>query len=258
MSKRLFGIYIFSGGFGNQLYQYANFNRTKRMYEHLMIIYPEISIKKHEVFMLERCLGPQVVVVKGWLGFLVSYLLRRLSFLIQKWCWVYSALYQVSPDECVIDEIRVSLFGQRKLARSSCATQRYVAIHVRLGDYLNRKERESIGLLPNVYYSKCLDLVANFGYPIYIVSDGHQDLVRQYYPVFKTFDVKFKALSDPMSDFKFLIEAEVLVLANSTFSAWAGYLGHRSLTLMPRSWFPAKPSDLAASQMRRLECWDLI
>ena len=90
----------------------------------------------------------------------------------------------------------------------------YVAAHLRRGDYLFQAHRNRYCLISRSSYLRCCDKYGIDKSKIVWVQDNKDPRIRNYRS-----DVSF------LKDFLFLMNADVLLRANSTFSFWAGVLG---------------------------------
>jgi hypothetical protein len=135
-------------------------------------------------------------------------------------------------------------------------TKKYIAIHIRGGDYTQVDYNFSeIGLLAPVYYAHAI-ASANAGLPIVVVSDDDLRarrvvgaLALRGCEVFHLTDLSSSA-SDAMLALSVMLSADYLICANSSFSAMGGYLNPDAWIGGPAPWFrggalsvtsPAKP-----------------
>lgn len=109
--------------------------------------------------------------------------------------------------------------------------QRYQALHIRRGDYL--KMSDSVGLLSLDYYKENMDLEL----PLYICTDekNQSNRIGNFFTEAKI--LKSNELS-AWETFSFLMHAEKLIIANSTFSWWAAMfvLERGGEVIAPRPW----------------------
>ena len=111
-----------------------------------------------------------------------------------------------------------------------------ITIHVRRGDmWENLESRRVHGHLGYDYYCSALNLLPP-DLPIRIVSDS-TSLARELFKDFQG-NIQFvESNSDVLGDFILLSESKFLIIANSTFSWWAGYLSEADTIIAPRNWF---------------------
>lgn len=107
------------------------------------------------------------------------------------------------------------------------------AVHVRLGDFLkNSHTRNYHGLVPEFHYLNSLALLGTNGFSV--VTDDI-DSAESLYPELLASSVE--VFSGPvLKDFSFLVQANSLIIGNSTFSWWAARLSD-ALIIAPKCWF---------------------
>jgi len=120
-----------------------------------------------------------------------------------------------------------------------------VAVHIRRGDYLDLNSwwEENLGssdlTLPVSYYRQCLGQIGDLGkYRVIFVSDDIE-FVRLNFA-----DVKnaIFAGDDLMMDFQVLMNADICIVANSSFAWWAAFLNPKTgkRVYCPRYWLGFK------------------
>ncbi|MGI9652423.1 alpha-1,2-fucosyltransferase [Chryseobacterium sp. RLHN22] len=100
-------------------------------------------------------------------------------------------------------------------------------INIRRGDYYSTEKKLPSSFDQNAYLNEVIEKFPKiFNYPIEIVSDDvewcKENLNFPYH--IKSEDIFFKKDSTPIEDFKSLCSARNLVITNSTFSYWGGYI----------------------------------
>lgn len=107
------------------------------------------------------------------------------------------------------------------------SNKKTVAVHIRRKDYndFNLKEINGPNLcLPNNYYRKCLEqYVNNEQYQIVFLSDDIAGVHRDFADIPDAVFSKNEAIVD----FQILANADVLILANSSFSWWGAWLNQK-------------------------------
>ncbi len=110
---------------------------------------------------------------------------------------------------------------------------RVVGVHIRRGDYINNPY--SLTVVKGDYYERakrCFEAEDT----VFIYSTCSPADVRQEF----TFDEKNILMSEgsELSDLCVLSQCDSLIMANSTFSAWASYLGKaKEKVICPLQWF---------------------
>ncbi len=108
--------------------------------------------------------------------------------------------------------------------------QRLVVIHVRRGDYVQNEEHLA---LPLSYYRKA---VATIQSPenVYVIISDDPDFAEAE---FADLHPRYISRNEAVIDFQFLVNADICILSNSTFSWWGAYLNTRNArVLAPRYW----------------------
>ena len=101
----------------------------------------------------------------------------------------------------------------------------FIAVHIRLSDYQNHIS--TLGILATKYYNDAIKLaLEKFDLPVLIFSDDIE-AARKMLDLNPEENIKFMtaaSMKDPLTTFKVLARANVMILSNSTFSYWAAYL----------------------------------
>lgn len=116
-----------------------------------------------------------------------------------------------------------------------------IAIHCRLGDYLNWGNEDLGGkdlTLPQSYYRNALSKVRDIeDFKIIIVTDDPQNIKDR----FDFIPEKLIVSEDEIIDFQILQNAHQVIISNSSFSWWAAYLNNKSATIYaPEYWLGFK------------------
>jgi hypothetical protein len=125
-----------------------------------------------------------------------------------------------------------TLFQQNKI----------VTLHVRRTDYLQHGNEELGGsnlVLPMSYYDTCLAKIPDLeSYKVVCISDDIE-FVKKYYGHRPNF--LFES-NEMILDFQLMVHADILIVANSTFSWWAGYLNNKPNPIIfgPKYWLGFK------------------
>jgi hypothetical protein len=93
-------------------------------------------------------------------------------------------------------------------------------IHQRLGDY---KLFPEIGIPGRRFLAASIDLLD--AKSVLIVSDEPNEAYDRLNEWFASLEICVSTSSDQLEDFALLMQAESIIIANSTFSWWAAYLG---------------------------------
>ncbi len=122
------------------------------------------------------------------------------------------------------------------------STENSVAIHVRRGDYLSNKQINSIhGICSDEYYVTAYkELVEKVGEVTpYFFTDDTEDARRIIKLIGKGVLINDVCPGSDVSDFLLMTSCRHFIVANSTFSWWAAYLGSSpsKMVFAPLNWF---------------------
>jgi len=133
----------------------------------------------------------------------------------------------------------------------------YIGIHVRLGDYmeLGNKNLGNDISLSKKYYADALNRLDTENYKLVVVSDNIEK-AKELLP--EQYSYKFYQDTE-IIDFQTLLNAEKLVISNSTFSWWAAYLNNRSAEVIaPRFWMGTNTRTVYPPHIFENLNWTLI
>ena len=122
--------------------------------------------------------------------------------------------------ESYVQEISSAIEEQAGQGETNQKTEKYQAIHIRRGDFVNSKN--STGLLSLTYYqSGLVDFL-----PLKIVTDGDLNFIKEIKKIFPASEIYGSESMNTWQAFNLLAHASILQIANSTFSWWAGVLAN--------------------------------
>lgn len=124
----------------------------------------------------------------------------------------------------------------------------WVAVHVRRGDYLNRGTRDVHGILERTYYLAALEIVDQIVPGLVpIVFSDEPELASQMLAndVPAAIFIENSAFSKPIETINLMAQSQAVVMANSSFSWWGGWLGDggNRPVIGPRPWFDTSEHD---------------
>jgi hypothetical protein len=136
-------------------------------------------------------------------------------------------------------KLRVNSSKLEKLVRDLHGGHSQVGIHIRLGDYLNEPD---IGIVSQQYYSKCIQEIASrtkIGKIWVITQYGEEVALRFKFPQEYEFQILDSSLLSESESFTALGLFDFTIIANSSFSWWAAFLGNQcpSNIYYPYPWF---------------------
>ena len=110
-----------------------------------------------------------------------------------------------------------------------------VTIHVRGGDMLRETQHFLFhGVLTKEYYEKALSLFP--GKKIRVITDD-VEYAQEIFHKKMGLQVEIVSSTNTVLDFMQLRNSEHLIIANSTFSWWAAFVGSSKSVIAPRAWF---------------------
>jgi hypothetical protein len=138
-----------------------------------------------------------------------------------------------------------------------------VAIHIRLGDYVDNASAKAFhGLTTIEYYvTAAHQMIQETGLrEILIVSDDPRNATKAFRSAFNKTDIEISYVENTteMEDLALLSHSAGIVISNSSFSWWAAWLGSKTLgakVIAPTPWF-AQPSG--ADVNLRVNSWTYL
>ena len=125
---------------------------------------------------------------------------------------------------------------------------RWVAVHVRRGDYLNPGIRDLHGIVEKPYYLAALEVVNRIvpGLVPIVFSDEPavaSEMLSHDFPT--AIFIENSASSAPIETINLMARSQAVVMANSSFSWWGGWLGDSDSrpVIVPRPWFDTPQFD---------------
>lgn len=119
--------------------------------------------------------------------------------------------------------------------------QNSISVHIRRGDYLTPVALQWLGLLPISYYSKGIEIVAKNQQQgkFYIFSDDIEWTKQNLHIPHNHEFVSGILTKNSMEDFYLMSQCRHNVIANSTFSWWAAWLNsyEKKIVIAPKQWY---------------------
>ena len=128
------------------------------------------------------------------------------------------------------------------------ATHDAICLHVRRGDYAaNATTNAFHGLCSLDYYHRGLNIVSE-GLPnphCYVFSDDPEWVRANFFPALPMTVVDIHGPHEAHEDLRLMAACKHFVIANSSFSWWAGWLGTnpKKIVVAPSRWFQAGNTD---------------
>lgn len=113
-------------------------------------------------------------------------------------------------------------------------------IHVRRGDYLNKKNIKLHGIVKEHYYSKAIEYVQSIqSNPVFYCFSDDIKLAKEVLKEIRTKINYVERSENPLCDFGLMQQCKHFIIANSTFSWWAAWLSKNTQknVIAPKAWF---------------------
>ena len=257
-------IYL-QGGLGNQLFQFSAallLARNKKIDQ--LRISPELLSQSHEMFKREFSIQPLLEeheITKS--SFPKALFVKPFHFLkildfedsrgnsvdiyLQPWTRHIVGYFQNSVmTDSIWESLRTRLFKTPPFSLLlEPPSETYVAVHVRLGDYLQVSSAEQThGTCSMQYYINGIAKATEVSKCQYVkvVSDDI-DATRTMFSestVLADYSFDFIDGNTEVEDLAVLSQARSVVMSNSTFSWWGAYIAHKernALIIYPSPWF---------------------
>lgn len=260
-------VFVFQGGLGNQIFQYAYYKAMLQSNPHLRCLYP--MAKSHNGFELSRWFDVTLNDASFFQKAMYEIarrlqgksLMGRIKMIADKDVDIaddkYFAVGYIQTQRFLQDDfIRFKDLELSTENRAYCRlleTTDSIAIHVRRGDYLQEPYRDIYGgICTDEYYRKALDIVKS-KYPnaTYFVFSNDAEWVKANLTLDNAHYVDCNTGVNSPMDMFLMSKAKALILANSTFSYWGAKLNNRGpLVIYPKKWInkPYEVPDIFAAE----------
>jgi Glycosyl transferase family 11 len=116
-----------------------------------------------------------------------------------------------------------------------------IGLHVRRGDYTLPEQQKIQGLATRPYYERSLSHLRRMGFdgPVYLATDSPEAVREEFAGMGEFLPIDPPPGAHPLEVVLLLSRMDGLVVANSSFSWWAGFIGERPnrVVIAPRPWF---------------------
>lgn len=247
------------GRLGNQMFQYAFALNTSKVLKTTFFIIPKDKFELHRYFKLDLLTR---LCFNKYLIKYYRYIIKRV-FLFDTREQVFEGKVELSNNihysgffqsedyfkeytSIILKRFKIKK-NWRKLYKEKrdnvlSEKEKTIVMHFRRTDYVNFGNDNLGGknlCLPFSYYDNCLNQINNINdYKVLCLSDDIED-VKNYYKD----KINYIFLQDkPIIDFQFIENADIAIIANSSFSWWAAYLNKKSnkIVYAPKYWFGFK------------------
>lgn len=122
-----------------------------------------------------------------------------------------------------------------------------IGLNVRRGDYLLPEHLKIHGLATRAYYERSLSHLRRMGFdgPVCLASDSLEAVRQEFAGLGDFLLIDPPPGTPPLEVVLLLSRVDGLVIANSSFSWWAGFIGERPgrVVIAPRPWFTQANAD---------------
>jgi hypothetical protein len=152
------------------------------------------------------------------------------------------------PHRTMIRDRLLEILATPPAVRPNWGGGDYVAVHIRLGDFLPTQPDQIItGRVPNMrismaWYERVIRRVRSVfpDLPIHIFSDGREHELAQ---LLALSGVSLRQEPTDVADLLALAQAKLLIGSNSTFSRWAAFLGDMPSIWLKTTLLPEQPTS---------------
>ena len=232
-------IVVFDGGIGNQLFQlnYCIYLREKGFKVFIDLSkYEKYNI--HQGVLITSLVNIDFKLVKifykkGAFYKLIRQVDRFLKLTIFEVGYFQELHYFINTDF-------KRYFWSKSLLEKKDVTKSSLGVHFRRGDYA---ENNNHILLDKIYYEEGIKLSKKSNVVIYT---DDMEYAKQELVVSGSISLGTRENSTVLSDFNDLMTHEYLLIANSSFSWMAAYLGKSKVVIAPKQWYYSLDNQLDA------------
>lgn len=246
----------FSGGLGNQIFEYAFYRYMSNKYENVRCVYR--GLKEHNGLELDNCF--QVNLPKPNLIYEICAICLGL---LKKICPSTSLvdmsvgtacnnedaiyIYGYKPDKKYLFllsdymEFNINNINEKNLAVIHLIeNNKTVALHVRRGDYLSpRYAGRYVDLTATDYYRSSISIVKeHFEDAVFFIFSDDMEWCKNNLKIENITFVDWNKGKDSYIDMYLMSQCSAVITANSTFSFFGGLLGRKEkLVIYPDRWY---------------------
>lgn len=260
-------ILFFSGGLGNQIFEYAFYLYIRNRYpgQRIYGVYDKKKLGEHYGLEIDKWFDVQlpppskianiitailygVKKTTGWTGWLD--LNRRNCHNPDALCFnafKLSNKYFPSPNRSWIkfrmDCTKLSTLNKEVLKRIEDSNSFF--IHVRRGDYLSPTFKDRFeGCCPLSYYQSAIkDIVANEVNLIFFCFSDDIEWMKDNLDLPNAEYIDWNTGTNSPIDMLLMSQCKGAVMANSTFSYWGAYIGREKKVYYPEKWINSKDGN---------------
>ena len=250
----------FHGGLGNQIFEYVYYKHLKSLYpnENFFSYCPKRAMSVHYGLEIDKLFDvelPPCSVLTDIVGFITFWgirFMRRVNIALP---WV-SDDFHLSDNKLYHEgwyqnkkyfvkvggpEFKKTIdLGEENISiLNLLVSTNSVSVHIRRGDYLEKKNMEAVGgICTKEYYEKAIDIIKEkVESPTFLFFSDDPFFVEQTFKLPNMVIVKNNTGNRSFFDMYLMAHAKNMILANSTFSCWAAYLNkNANIIIAPNNW----------------------
>ena len=262
----------YHGGLGNQMFEYVYYKYLKNKYpmETFYSYVPKRAMIAHYGLEINKWFKVEMAPNNYWVNFIGFFtywgirILRRIHIHLP-WVsddshmsddklyhegWYQNKYYFLNTErltfrkDLVLSDKNVEIINDMNSLNS-------VSVHIRRGDYLLKKNKETLGGICSLeYYNKAIALMRReIVEPKFFFFSDDSEFVKNHFNVPNMVIVSNNTGDQSFFDMFLMSNAKNMILANSTFSCWAAYLNQKNgLIIAPKKWNNKMDIDLNLSK----------
>lgn len=262
------------GGIGNQFFQYAIARALSLdVNEPLVLDLRQLYSRGHRDFVLADVGAPSDRIIFNEFDLTIfdkivssifcvrersvnfdAKVIRRKKFKYLKGYWQTEKYFSGHRPQIIRDLTSNGIFDA--VSKLPLNTKITASIHIRRGDYVNHEKYFSLG--DNYYREAARIAISEQGIEQFLIFSDDTEWVKENLK-FKNGTFADKMGLSALEELYLMSRCRVNIIANSTFSWWAGYLNANEdrTVLCPKVWFGSsmeQPRDLYPADWRQLDC----
>ncbi|MBQ4406242.1 MAG: alpha-1,2-fucosyltransferase [Bacteroidales bacterium] len=269
-------IISFSGGLGNQIFEYANYLRLRRLFpnERFFGLYTKSGLKDHNGLEIEKCFQielPSCSFLSNVLGGFVLFLYKifqsinvNLPFAADRLHKNDNALLHTGwfgdnkflPNDFDISFKIKDLSLKNKQIIETLTNHITLSIHIRRGDFTTESNQKQYGnICTEHYYQSAISEVLKYNEDITIlIFSDDAEYVRKTYNLPNSIIVDWNTKENSYLDMYLMSKCDYMIIANSTFSYWAAKLNKKAKKIFcPSKWLNNIDIDIYPDNWHKIE-----
>lgn len=245
---------IFQGGLGNQLFEYAFYQKISQKHKNVFYIFRGIG---HNGFELDKYFHTNLIKAPLF----INLFFRIIDFLQKKTKWNFfttESHFLKTGEGIILDgywqekrflsKLNISFkdlnIGEKnQKIKSAIESSNSVSIHIRRGDYLLPQFINIYGGICTIeYYNKAIEICKEkIPNPHFFIFSDDIEWCKKNLHIADAIYIDWNKGNDSVFDMYLMSYAKANIIANSTFSFWGAKLNKQNqLTIYPKKWFKSK------------------